>query len=84
MRLTTTEGHAMIPQVTLPVPFEQIPAEVERLLAHSRSLQAEVRVCHTLVDAVQESCPHPKNKRQHWTDRSGVGCSSCSHCGKEW
>lgn len=68
----------------LPLSFDQIPAEAERLRAHVKELDAEIRFTRMLMRAVQEACPHPKDKLEHWTDRSGVGCSSCSHCGKEW
>jgi hypothetical protein len=71
-----------IPQVSFPVPLEDIPAEVKRLSDYSRGLQAEVRVVSTLIDAVREGCPHTNKKS--WTDYGGGHNAECVHCGKTW
>ena len=43
-----------IPSVALPVPFEQIPAEIARLSAHAKALGAEQRVTYSIIQAVQD------------------------------
>ena len=73
-----------VPQVSLPVPYEQIPAEVKRLRDHARGLRLETDLTSKVVQAVQECCPHPKEHMIHSTDRAGYPESECRHCGKEW
>jgi len=73
-----------VPQVVLPVPFGDIPAEVDRLREHGNSLRLEGRMTQVLLDAVRKCCPHPKEKVTTYNDRAGTQCSSCDHCGKEW
>jgi hypothetical protein len=71
-----------IPQVALPVPFDQIPAEVKRLSDHARGLRAEAEITSKMIDAVRECCPHTKT--QSWSDYGGGYNSECKHCGKRW
>jgi hypothetical protein len=71
-----------IPQVTLPVPFDQIPAEVKRLSEHARGLQLEREMVLKLIDAVRTGCDHAK--AEHWTDRAGEPSGNCPHCGYTW
>lgn len=72
----------MIPTITLPVPLEQIPAEVKRLTDHVNALNAAARATRELISAVRAACPHEKTEsgntwgRDPWT--------RCLHCGKEW
>jgi hypothetical protein len=73
-----------VPQISLPVPFEQIPAEVKRLSEHARGLRLEADLTSKMVRAVQECCPHPKEQLRGWTDYGGGSNTSCGHCGKEW
>jgi hypothetical protein len=73
-----------IPQVNLPVPFADIPAEVKRLSEHGRGLRLEADLTYKMVAAVQECCPHPKEQLSHWTDYGGWSNARCGHCGKEW
>lgn len=73
-----------IPQVELPVPFEQIPAEVERLRKHAHALDGEARVTRTMIQAVQDCCPHPTEKRHTHHDYGGGSDTVCDHCGKSW
>jgi hypothetical protein len=71
-----------IPQVTLPVPFDQIPAEVKRLSEHARGLQQEAEMCLQLIKAVRTGCDHAQ--AEHWTDRAGDDSGRCPHCGFSW
>jgi len=80
----TMEMTMAIPQVAFPVPFDQIPAELKRLGDHARGLEAEKRVCHALIEAVQDGCPHPDGKMKRGTDYGGTGWVRCAHCDKEW
>ena len=73
-----------IPSVELPVPFEQIPAEVKRLSDHARGLRLQADLTAKMVQAVQDCCPHPKEKQRSWTDYGGDRNTRCEHCGKEW
>lgn len=71
-----------IPQVTLPVPFEQIPAEVKRLADHARQLEQEREIVLQLIKSVRSGCDHAK--AEHWTDRGGGDAGRCPHCGLAW
>lgn len=73
-----------IPSVALPVPFEQIPAEIARLSAHAKALGAEQRVTYSIIQAVQDGCEHPKDKQRVHHDYSGGTDVTCGHCGKTW
>jgi len=73
-----------IPQVELPVPFDQIPAEVKRLCEHARGLRLQADLTSKMVDAVRECCPHTRDQLEHWTDYGGGSNTRCKHCGKEW
>ena len=72
------------PQVVLPVSFDQIPAERQRIAEYLRGLRLEVDMGIALMRAIQGSCPHPPEKLEHGTDRSGMSETGCTHCGKEW
>jgi hypothetical protein len=73
-----------IPSVSLPVPFDQIPAEVKRLEGHIKGLIGETRVAGSLLQAVRECCPHPQDQQESWSDYGGFHNVRCKHCGREY
>lgn len=72
-----------IPKLELPVEYEDIPKELERLRKARAGAQAEVAVITGMIKAVEDMCPHTNKAGGHDGYGDG-GWSRCPHCGKEW
>ena len=62
-----------IPQITFPIPQEQIRAKHHELSEYLKGLQAEQRIVLEMVKALRSICPH-KNKYNY----------GCNDCGATW
>ena len=61
-----------IPTVTFPLTQDQVKETHDRVYAHLRGLQADVRMTQELLNTIQQFCSHP-NKRN----------SNCPDCGDD-
>ena len=62
-----------IPEVTFPLPQEQIKEKYDAVFSHLRALQTEVALTQELIKAIRAWCKHPN--RTKW---------SCPDCGITW
>lgn len=69
-----------VPQITFPVPYDQIPAEAKRLRVFLQGLDAERKIAVTMLEMVTRGCDH-KNAKRGYNERDGSWMNACPHCG---
>lgn len=68
-----------VPGIMFPVPFDRIPAEVERLTAIIQGAQADIEVAREMLRLVRKGCKHEGAERG-FNDRDGSWMNACPHC----
>lgn len=70
-----------VPVVQFPVPFDQIPGEVEKLTAFLRAKDSEIEVARTMLEMVRRGCKH-EGAQRGYNERDGNWMNPCPHCGE--